>query len=593
MVNKRLIMGFSKFAIVSLIALSISGVAHASTGDIINTTNKKIYKITSSNDIKSLIADLKDGGGDVFLKESSDGKYYSPNDILTTQSAEIAKLLKAGNVDFKNPGVIKAYISTHATTVMDAIKAATDKIVTQTVDTTSYTTPVVNKLIVSSVSAINITKTVGDVYTLPTTVTAILSDGTTKNLEVTWDKVASSTVAGTYTFTGTLSMVDGVVNTNNINVSATLTIASNISDNTDITSKFTDKNFKHYVYSIIGKSSPEPILYSDVKNIKTLYATGNVVTDTDVSNLSGIEDFTSLTSLHCAGNNLTTLDLSKNTALTSLDCSDNKLTILDLSKNTALTSLDCSNNELITFDLSKNTALTDLDCRSNNLTTLDLSKNTALASLDCSNNELITLDLSENTALTSLDCSDNKLTILDLSKNTTLISLNCRSNELITLDLSKSIALTDLNAVDNKLTTLDLSKNTALTVLGCESNKLTTLDLSKNTALTELYCFGSNLTTLDLSKNTALTYLDCRDNELTTLDLSENTALTYLNCAYNKLTTLDLSKNTALTELDCVDNELTTLYSTKDTWDTSFYRLQHKDSSQTTTTKNLVITIKI
>ena len=36
----------------------------------------------------------------------------------------------------------------------------------------------------------------------------------------------------------------------------------------------------------------------------------------------------------------------------------NQLTTLDVSKNTALTDLDCDNNQLTTLDVSKNTALT-------------------------------------------------------------------------------------------------------------------------------------------------------------------------------------------------------------------------------------------
>ena len=44
----------------------------------------------------------------------------------------------------------------------------------------------------------------------------------------------------------------------------------------------------------------------------------------DISNLKGIEAFTTLTSLNCYGNQLTSLDVSKNTALTHLYCDGNK-----------------------------------------------------------------------------------------------------------------------------------------------------------------------------------------------------------------------------------------------------------------------------
>jgi hypothetical protein len=84
-----------------------------------------------------------------------------------------------------------------------------------------------------------------------------------------------------------------------------------------------------------------------------------------ISDLTGIEDFTDLIQLNCGYNQLTSLDVSKNTALTSLICGSNQLTSLDLSKNTALTRLWCGSNQLTSLDLSKNTALTSLICHFN------------------------------------------------------------------------------------------------------------------------------------------------------------------------------------------------------------------------------------
>ena len=146
-----------------------------------------------------------------------------------------------------------------------------------------------------------------------------------------------------------------------------------------------------------------------------------------ITNLKGIEYFTSLNNLWCAENKLTALDVSKNTALTDLYCSSNQLTTLDISKNTALTDLDCGRNQLTTLDVSKNTALTYLSCGYNQLTTLDVSKNTALPYLSCRNNQLTTLDVSKNTALTKLSCDNNQLTSLDVS-NTDMDDLNCYDN---------------------------------------------------------------------------------------------------------------------------------------------------------------------
>ena len=206
-----------------------------------------------------------------------------------------------------------------------------------------------------------------------------------------------------------------------------------------------------------------------------------------ISNLKGIEYFTSLDILWCADNQLTALDVSENTALRFLSCYTNQLTTLDVDKNTALEELYCYSNQLTKLDVSKNTALTDLHCEDNQLTALDVDKNTALEELYCSRNQLTALDVDKNTALEELYCSRNQLTALDVDKNTALEELYCYSNQLTKLDVSKNTALTDLHCKDNQLTTLDVSKNTALTDLDCDKNQLTSLDVS-NTNMDELDC---------------------------------------------------------------------------------------------------------
>ena len=157
----------------------------------------------------------------------------------------------------------------------------------------------------------------------------------------------------------------------------------------------------------------------------------------NISNLKGIEAFTALTELNCPGNELTSLDVSKNTPLTELYCDGNLLSSLDVSKNSALTQLWCYENQLTSLDVSKNSALIYFKCNANQLTSLDVSQNTALATLDCGLNKITSLDVSKNTALTSLWCAENKLISLDVSKNTDLTDLRCYNNQLSSLDVSK------------------------------------------------------------------------------------------------------------------------------------------------------------
>ncbi len=154
------------------------------------------------------------------------------------------------------------------------------------------------------------------------------------------------------------------------------------------------------------------------------------VSEKSISSLKGIEYFTALTDIDCDGNQLTSLDVSKNTALKWLLCHSNQLTSLDVSKNTALWYLDCFRNQLTSLDVSKNTALMVLNCDYNQLASLDVSKNTALWYLDCRMNQLTSLDVSKNTALTELLCNSNQLTSLDVSKNTALTYLDCYENQI-------------------------------------------------------------------------------------------------------------------------------------------------------------------
>ena len=288
---------------------------------------------------------------------------------------------------------------------------------------------------------------------------------------------------------------------------------------------FPDANFRAYVCTF-DTDNDDRLTTTELAAVKSMRLIGKSIGD-----LKGIEHFTALTELDCRRNQLTSLDLSKNTALQVLNCNNNPLTSLVLGGNTVLTKLSCTNNQLTSLDLSKNTALQVLDCEGNQLTSLDVSNNTALKELYCGDNPLTSLDVSANTALTDLNCINTQRTSLDVSKNTALTSLLCG---------------------DNQLTSLDVSANTALTSLLCAKNQLTSLDVSKNTDLTDLDCRWNQLTWLDVSKNTALTDLDCRWNQLTSLDLSANPKLSFSHCSTNNNTyrlTLDASRTLDLTTL--------------------------------------------
>ena len=128
-----------------------------------------------------------------------------------------------------------------------------------------------------------------------------------------------------------------------------------------------------------------------------------------INDLTGIECFEDLTYLSCFSNNLTSLDLSKNTKLETLSCYSNQLTSLDLSKNTELETLNCGSNKLTSLNLSNNEMLRTLYCDNNQLTSLDLSNIQVLEKLYCYYNELTSISLHNYTNLNHLECFQNHL----------------------------------------------------------------------------------------------------------------------------------------------------------------------------------------
>lgn len=181
-------------------------------------------------------------------------------------------------------------------------------------------------------------------------------------------------------------------------------------------------------------------------NINTI--TSLDVTNSNITDLTGIDAFTNLETLNCAFNSLTTLDLGGNIHLKILNCTFNKITNLDVSKNIDLDRLSCFENQLSNLNISTNINLTYLDCSDNNLTSLDLKNNLLLVDLFCLSNNITSLDLSKNINLEDVWCQSNKLKFLDASKNTKLTRFYCFNNELVYLNLKNgnNFAINNLSA---------------------------------------------------------------------------------------------------------------------------------------------------
>ena len=170
---------------------------------------------------------------------------------------------------------------------------------------------------------------------------------------------------------------------------------------------FPDAAFREIVKGY-DKDSSGGLSEQEIKAVDKIQCTSK-----NISTLEGIGYFIELTQLECSGNNLTSLDLSKNYKLMYLTCSNNQLTSLKLYEAPVIYNLNCSYNQLTTLDLSNAMYLQLLSCHYNQLTSLDVSENKKLFFLDCQHNQLTSLILGDNPNLALFGCSDNQLSTLD------------------------------------------------------------------------------------------------------------------------------------------------------------------------------------
>jgi Leucine-rich repeat (LRR) protein len=340
------------------------------------------------------------------------------------------------------------------------------------------------------------------------------------------------------------------------------------------------------------------------------------ISNNNITNLTGIEDFIALEDFNCSSNNIHNIDISQNTLLTKLHCENNSISTLDISQNINLTNLNCSNNLLTSLELTQNIGLKFLNCYDNQLTNIDLSQNTTLFALNCSSNYLTNIDLTHNTQLGDIYLQFNLITNLNVSQNTVLESLNCANNQLDFLNVKNGVN-TDFSLFDTtnnpNLTCIEVDSpswsttnwvnidsqsyfstdcgNTyipddnfeqALIDLGIDSgalnnyiptaniNNIVSLDVGNLNitdltgiedfiSLNSLRCEDNLLTSIDITQCPNLSFFVCDNNLLTTVDTTNNTELTVISCRENQITTLNMTHNLDLETLNCSNNLLTSL----------------------------------
>ena len=330
---------------------------------------------------------------------------------------------------------------------------------------------------------------------------------------------------------------------------------------------FPDQQFHDYIISNICKPDPNGLSTSKLtaEVIENVYSinTGNGT----IKNLKGIGLFPNLTTLDCSHNQITSLDLSKNTKLVKLHCQDNKLTSLKVNSN-SLNEIYCYGNNISGSNMDA--LISSLPTRSNGTFWV---KNASYVTTGI-DNEMTCKQVSnaikkgwvpkcEGTGADYLGsdfvCRINSANFEDYQFQKYVRNyFDLDENDM--LDQSEIANVTTMGVSNKDFWSLKgIEYFTSLRKLVCDGNKLTSLDLRSNKSLTELRCQNNQLNSLNVSGLKNLQTLLCSGNKLTSLDLSTCTNLALLYCENNQLSSLKMqggSTKLSYVEVYCFGNKL-------------------------------------
>lgn len=234
------------------------------------------------------------------------------------------------------------------------------------------------------------------------------------------------------------------------------------------------------VLKIEGDIKGGIITISADKRLSTLICAGQKLTSIDLS------EAPNLVSLYCQGNKLTALDVTVCPKLRDLNCADNQIThmLIDATKNKYIENLNISNNGM--QNVAKLTGTSQFVYRINTLRTADISGNKFTGSsfsmnsnldmlVSCNNNLSGKLDLRLAPSITSIVCTGNNYQqfLVPTSGFAKLRQFVADGNNLEKLDLALSPELNTLSVSQNQLTSVSLNEDVELYSYNCEGNKLT------------------------------------------------------------------------------------------------------------------------
>ncbi len=363
------------------------------------------------------------------------------------------------------------------------------------------------------------------------------------------------------------------------------------------TVKFSDAALKTALLGISGVDGDSD---GEISQVEAGAFSGSLdLSSQGITDITGLEFFTSATGIDLSGNALVNLNLNANTALTSVNVSNNDLKYFSITNgaNTSIVSFDATGNSNLscisvdnpTFSTTNWTSIPvgtgfDTDC------IVDIPNTNFKNALLTHSPVIDTNDDNEIQVSEAQSFSDeinfyakNVADATGLEAFTNITSIRAGFNAVLTsIDLSQNKAITNLEIENCSLSSLDVTENTKLKVITAYGNDITAIDLSQNTRLLDVWLSGNQLTSLDLSQNDAVRTVRIWDNNISSftpsssagyseLSYGENpftasfdftpyaSTLFTLNVSNSDMTSLDVSSMTQLRSLFADNNNLTTL----------------------------------
>ncbi len=260
-----------------------------------------------------------------------------------------------------------------------------------------------------------------------------------------------------------------------------------------------------YPWMKIDANNDGEIEISEAQLVYSLYLFGSLNSSlSNISDLTGIEYFTSLETLYCANNNLTTINLTNLINLKNFSCQNNQINDLNISELTNLITLTCQYNQIPVLDFTNLLNIVAVNCAGNLITELDFHNSSSFRHLSCANNpNLITINLkngviqSTNPTIYNSDCFYNCPNLINICADTDEIqSLQnylsiCNSNAC-NISFSSNCELANNNfMVDNFIGFPNPFKN---------SFKISLSQLKSDNVTVKVYdVLGKSIETLNLS----------------------------------------------------------------------------------------------